>query len=817
MKRLSLWPVAIAAAGLAACGQDKVGSPPKPNDPSQELASNAAELHESESDDATERWRASWAWYNEGAPYVAARRGHAFSRKYMQLFNGIAAQERTRHGAKIPALTRTSAAGGTIVTTLDRSASEPRRVSGTTWVNLGPTTAEIQRNGSSTIPGVDSGRVTAIVPHPTNPAILYVAFGAGGVWKTTDGGATWAALTESLGTLACGSLAMDPSNPNTLYLGLGDAFDGTGLGLVKSIDGGATWSAPVYLGASTQIQQVILAPGNPSVVLAATDAGLYRSTDAGAKFTKVNIETGQAGEPLIWTIASTGGTGFALALEAAPAATSGTTDGQAWYSTDNGASWTRAAGFTTASGVGRAALASAPSLRTTLYAYAALPLSSAATDLADVLKSTDGGRTWTALAVTAKKFTNAPSTGVNSLLNGQGWYNQAIIVDPTDPGIVFFGGALSLARTTDGGATFYKASDWLTTPYVHADMHAAAFDAAGALYIGSDGGVFKSSNSAASPPSFTHLNNGIVTHLFYSIGSSLANPDAVIGGLQDNGTRVRVGATSTFNQYIGGDGFGADIHPLTASTMLGSLYYDRIQKSTNGGVTWTSACSGITECNNSSTAPFYTKIIPWTGDPNGNTVYTFSNTRIYKSTNYGGAWAVAGTTPTDGAASITLRNFGVAATEGNRIGVVTSGGRVFTSSNGGATWTLALPPNNGLSMSYLWFDTTNANIVYVASVAPDATKSHLWRSTNGGASFTPIDGGGFPFGIPVNAIKNDPTDPAHLFAGTHLGVYESTDSGATWTRFGAGLPLVNVFDFYIAPDGSLMRAATYGRGIWQLQ
>jgi photosystem II stability/assembly factor-like uncharacterized protein len=348
-------------------------------------------------------------------------------------------------------------------------------------------------------------------------------------------------------------------------------------------------------------------------------------------------------------------------------------------------------------------------------------------------------------------------------------------------------------------------------------MHAAAFDAAGALYIGSDGGVFKSSNPTASPPTFTNLNRGLVTHLFYSVGSSLANPDAVIGGLQDNGTRVRVGATSTFNQYIGGDGFGAEIHPITATTMLGSLYYDRIQKSTNGGTSWTSACTGITECNNSSTAPFYTKIVPWAGDATGNTVYTFSNTKVYKSTNYGGTWSAIGTAPSDAGATIYNRNFGVAATDSNRIGLVTSGGRVFTSTNAGATWTLVRPPNNGLSMSYLWYDTTNASIVYVSSVAPDATKNHLWKSTDGGATFTPIDGGGFPFGVPVNAIKNDPTDPAHLFAGTHLGIYESTDGGLNWTRYGSGLPLVNVFDFYISPDSSLMRVATYGRGIWQLQ
>jgi photosystem II stability/assembly factor-like uncharacterized protein len=158
----------------------------------------------------------------------------------------------------------------------------------------------------------------------------------------------------------------------------------------------------------------------------------------------------------------------------------------------------------------------------------------------------------------------------------------------------------------------------------------------------------------------------------------------------------------------------------------------------------------------------------------------------------------SGTAPTDGTATLSIRNFGVAATDANRIGVVTSGGRVFTSTNAGATWTLVLPPNNGLSLSFLWYDTTNASIVYVASVAPDATKSHLWKSTNGGASFTAIDGGGFPFGVPVNAIKNDPTDPAHLFAATHLGIYESADGGLNWTRFGSGLPLVNVFDFYIS-------------------
>ena len=104
----------------------------------------------------------------------------------------------------------------------------------------------------------------------------------------------------------------------------------------------------------------------------------------------------------------------------------------------------------------------------------------------------------------------------------------------------------------------------------------------------------------------------------------------------------------------------------------------------------------------------------------------------------------------------------------------------------------------------------------MASVAPDSSRTHLWKSTTFGASWTAIDGGGFPTGVPVNIVRSDPTDPAVLYAGTHLGVYRSPDGGTTWARFGAGMPLVEVTDVYLSPDASLMRASTYGRGFWEL-
>ena len=795
-----------------------------------------------EQDDATARRAAMDEWYNETAGKAKGPRklGGPFSREYMRFLNKAAEKERARWSSLMPTA-ETSQIVGSAYTT-------QAAATGSTWTPIGPTKADSITNGS-TLTGIsDAGRVRSIVPHPTDTNTLYVAFSGGGVWKTTNVALTvptWTPLTETLGSLSVGSLAIDRNNPNTLYLGLGDPFDGTGIGLVKTTDGGATWLPTVYLGNSSVIPQVIVAGSDSNVVLAATDKGLYRSADAGASFAKVALATGQTPDPYVWSIAATGGQGFVLSLEANTAGTT-TTDGQIWKSADNGATWTKSTGVTKTGGVGRITVAAATGTgtngsTTVVYAMAAKPLATTATDLADIFRSTNGGTSFTALSAATKKYSNGntESRNYNTILGGQGWYNHMIIVSPTSNTTVFTGGQLLAARTTDGFSKITQISNWLkqfNLGYLHADMHAAAFSG-GSLYVGSDGGIFRSSNPTATTPTWTNLNEGITTHLMYSVGSSTSNVNAVVAGLQDNGTRVRSGSTSVFNQPIGGDGFGSDINASDATRMLGSLYYSRIYKSTNSGGSFAASCSGITECNNSGTAPFITQIATFTGDATGDTVYTTSNTKVYKSTNYATSWTALGstglaTTPSGGA--IYIRNVSASHSNGSQVGVVTNGGRVFATSNGGTAWTqigksssaqlsaspdtssAGVMPGNELSLSSVYFDRVSPGTIYVSSVAPQANATHLWKTTDSGITWIAIDGNGLPTGVPVNLITSDPGDANTLYAGTHLGVYRSPDAGATWVRFGTGLPLVNVTDLYVSENSQLLRVATFGRGIWEL-
>jgi hypothetical protein len=512
------------------------------------------------------------------------------------------------------------------------------RVDGTVFVNVGPTRADLQHNGADYFE-IDSGRARQIVSHPSNPNILYMATSGGGVWKSYDQGAGWQPISDMLGSLSIGTLAMDPGSPEVLYLGLGDPFDVQQPGIVTSRDGGATWSAPLQLTAtvgSTQriagsVRDIKVDPRNSQIVLVATEVGLFRSTNAGNSYQQVAL-TGQTANDTyfgLWSIAwagtdtwlLTGVKGDLTGANGCPAPGPACELGL-WRSTTNGATWTWNGtalpnGNTEASAAGRATLSTALSTTTDVNTSRIFMVAGnkAGDATRDVYRTDDGGKTFISLGVNAKaKPTNPnPDNATLDIMHAQAWYNQAILVDPGNPDTVYVGGNLAMIRSTNGGQIWSILSDWLPVatgvarPYVHADFHAFAMGADGTFYAGTDGGIFRSTTArtgdAAAVTFSSARNEGLVTHLVFNVACAPENWPAdmqgwMAGGMQDNGTRVRKGATTTFDQLLGGDGIGLAVSAGAANgvpnTFLASVQYT-VYRSTDGGKNWAKFNGGLTK------------------------------------------------------------------------------------------------------------------------------------------------------------------------------------------------------------------------------
>ncbi|TMB38174.1 MAG: hypothetical protein E6J62_03955, partial [Deltaproteobacteria bacterium] len=461
------------------------------------------------------------------------------------------------------------------------------------WVNLGPTRSDVQFNGV-VFQAQDSGRVRSIVPHPTEPGILYLATAGGGVWKTFDGGRSWEPITDQkLGSTAIGALAMDPQAPDILYLGLGDPFDTKQPGLFRSLDGGLSWEGPVQAVATNagkpataqSVRDIAVDPVANAHVLVATDVGLFVWDGVSApKQAPLPLASATA-TAAMWSVAWAGpGTWLASGqlFDRSAGGTQGTLG--LWRSFDDGQTWSDISNGLPpgeAPQIFRASLAVAPSTAVSGETSRVFLLAAGANATGafqkDLYRSEDGGKTFIALGVNA---TRAPDNPIDvqrnlDLLQQQASYNQAIAVDPEDPNTLFIGGMFAAARSQDGGMTWSLVGDWLPAfsgsglPYVHSDHHAMVFGMAGqkTLYFGTDGGLFASTDATTVPAAQVHvsdqMNVGVVSHLVYQVACAKgtpewsANPGFVVAGMQDNGTRVRNLATasgpSTFDQSAGGD------------------------------------------------------------------------------------------------------------------------------------------------------------------------------------------------------------------------------------------------------------------------
>jgi hypothetical protein len=736
------------------------------------------------------------------------------------------------------------------------------------WTSLGPTKSNHVQNGVlRTV--TDSGRARTILPHPTDPNIVYFLTSSGGLWKTTNfqkNKPDWVSQTDALATTSGGAAAFGRT-PDTIYLGLGDPFDGNqaaGAFVLKSTDGGNTWGPAVRLTfGSTSAGSVrdlkVDTSGPVDVVLVATDIGLFRSANGGTSFT-LNLSL-----PLIyvtpvgaflqpeWSIVNTS-KGWVVSTESpvVGAPQTATTDGvgKLAVSTNQGATWQALAALTETfpapTGTiqaGRITLGVGSAGDASVYAFTATQRDGSQLDL---FRSTDGGANWTPVGLRSKTPVNPNPDAPNmNLMGGQAFYNQMLLVDPNDANrnTVYIGGQLASAKSVDGGNTWTILADWLglfKMPYVHADYHSAAISpVTKQVFFGSDGGLFVSNDGGASWDD--GKNEGIVTELAYSIAVSPNDSKFTIIGTQDNGTFSRVGNTNIWEQTLGGDGIGtawsraAVTHDVAFTSFPGSTIV-AVNTPPNTQAKWAFARNGI----NRRFANFFTAYAApsATTDATGQVFYTYTSRAIYRTDNAGTLWTDIGhtlipgiptakppvpdTPPSPGinAARIfrdSTHGIGVSPTPDgqNHVAVVCNGGFVVTTHNGGATWQQAaligtVPNWQGFNSTAEWADNTT---LYIGSESP-VSGSRVAKSTDGGLTFVNVSTG-LP-NVPVARLVVSPTDKNTVYAATFLGVYRTTDGGAHWSRFGAGLPMVEVDDIYIAPDASFLRIGTFGRGVWEI-
>lgn len=748
----------------------------------------------------------------------------------------------------------------------------------TLFTNIGPERSDFSRNGTAQYQDIDSGRIRQIVPHPTNPAIAYISTSGGGVWKTYDGGAGWEPITDGLGTLAIGALAMDPSNPDILHLGFGDFADVQLPGMVRSTDGGITWTAPIpplttndYVVngsvvpfTAVQVRDIKVDPGDSRNVFAATNAGLFRSNDSGNSFQHVMLSSPTRTTAIyidMWSIAWAGAHTWVVTGRGEETRTTLPPAGSGvWRSTQDGAdgSWVWVADALPAVSMGRSTLAAAISTTdnpqtSRLFLLASTEPASAASRYAqlDLFRSDDGGRTWTALGVNARKLPTNPTDFVNNLnvLSDQSWYNQALVVDPKDPNTVFIGGQFGMVRSQDGGQVWSVLSDWLPAgtgagrPYVHADFHAFAAGIDGSFWAGTDGGVFQSPGACATADcgartgstanvTFTNVNTGITTHLIYHLACAQpawasSGASWVAAGLQDNGTRVRsvaAGKSTTFDQVLGGDGIAVAVSATSITrsatgtagpaVMLASLP-GRIRLSTDGGDTFS-------EFTPPDSPPFLVRIARETASSDPASFLTFSESPAGVWHTVSGSWTNASgtlhwpgppptttagfTSPTGGV--IGLRQVGTHPGKAGTWGAV-SNRFTYVTADSGSNWdagnqpapagTLATQTGGTFALSSVEFDPTDnsGSTYYVTAKSTfmtDGNGKNFELPTTFGHLHVTHDRGltwaGVPNGlpfVPFNFVKFDPGNPDTIYVGTEIGLYRSTDHGVSFARFGAGL------------------------------
>jgi photosystem II stability/assembly factor-like uncharacterized protein len=695
--------------------------------------------------------------------------------------------------------------------------SNLENISATVWESIGPapTVSAFMSNW-----GLTSGRINAVAIAPNNPNLFLVGSATGGIFRSTDGGINFTPTTENQVDLAVSSIAFSKSNPNIVFAGLGD-YKGSywGTGVLKSTDAGATWTRinNATLPTRGQASEIEVDPTNANRVYLAQNArlsenlrlggGFYLSTDGGVSWTKTL--TGFTRD-MVLDVANPQTIYLGMARIDEPAST----PAGLYRSTDRGVSWQRI--FTTSYDLNRATdvrVAVSQANPQVIYLYTGGLINSSLN--LNFYVSTNGGASFT------ERSLSTTNDGIDPAQFG---YNTYIFTDPGNANTIYLG-ARDVFKSTDGGVSWanktqnfrHNGNFWGYVPQqsnAHPDQHALTFSPTNSneVYLGNDGGIFKSTNGGES---FTSLNSSLNLTMFTSISVHPTDPAISYGGTQDNGTQRRLTSGNFWQEFFSGDGGKVVINPLDPSIVFttyirGSVY--RYSRNTSSFDIQIGFESTFGEPSSGPRIAFYP---PFTGNGIDQTIY-FGSWRLFVSSNLGSSWtAPAGdldlTKGVTTAGADVLNAIGVGPSNPNIIYTGSRQGRAMVSTDAGFSWsdvTIGIPNR---TITGIVVDPTNSSIAYLT--VSGFGSGHIFKTTNTGQTWSDISSN-LP-DIPTSAFLIDPIDSNVFYAGTDIGVFQSKDSGANWEYFNQGMPPAVVTAFSSQKSG-LIQVATYGRGAFQI-
>jgi hypothetical protein len=696
------------------------------------------------------------------------------------------------------------------------------------WSPLGPMPVTQSFYG-----GADSGRVdsAAVVQTGPNAGEIFVGTAGGGVWSSSDNGASWVTHTDQAATgLAVGAVTIDPVDPSIVYAGTGEANDCGdcfyGGGVLKSTDGGATWTVenPGGIFSGVDFASIAVDPNDDRRIYATTTAGFYVSTDSGASWAHPS-GTGTFGS-------STWG----LALDPTTSPTTvyiATASHGIQKSTDGGVNFTTlGGGLPSASVIGITELgigtktSTFPNGDKTLYA--SVQLQSGTDDNGGDLsmyRTTDSGSSWSRLTIPA--YTNQSYSYGGPYDADQADYDNTLAVDPADPSHVIAGG-ISAVETTDGGSTWANLNGGCffgiyygcgpSTAVLHPDFHAVAFAPSGKAILGCDGGVFEYDPSVGVEFGVSNLNTNLSTAQVYEDLGVYDDGTQILAGLQDNGADLYSGSAS-WPQALSGDGGYGAINPLDPVQQFGEAD-EGLYETTDA---WTLTANLITPPGEPDARTNF--VPPMTIVPNSSshadpTVY-FGGGDLWVTRNVGSTW----TQITDVGSGVSA--IAVAPSNPDVLYVGFDDGTLLVSddaTSGSPTFT-DISPTAGDWITHIDVDPGDPGSIALSFTAggfntqsfpvpPMVETGAVTLTGTPSASYTDITGN-LPDGVASNSVV---FDDGTLVAATDVGVFftRSPNGGSTtWSAVGTGLPNVQVIALSVDGSGSLY-AGTHGRGVWKL-